>query len=60
MSNAFYQKKCLSVCICIGKKSELGMRSCLMEMPRILASLFPIEAIKVAEDVVILVLIVQV
>lgn len=46
-------------CMYIGRKSELGMRSCLMEMLGILASFFLVEAIKAAEDVVKLVLIIK-
>lgn len=43
----------------IERKSEFGMRSCLMEMRGILASFFLVEAIKAAEDVVKLVPIIK-
>lgn len=37
---------------CIGRKSELDMRSCLMEMLGMLASFFPGDLLKVIEDMV--------
>jgi len=33
------------VCLCIGGRSELSMRSCLTEMAEVVVS-FPVEAIK--------------
>lgn len=48
----------LSVFECVGRQTKLGTRSCLMEMPEIFTSFFPVEAVKVVEDVIILVLII--